>query len=448
MNNDAIIVRLWGEDIGAVFMGKSGYTFTYSDRYIKNGVEVAPLMMPLSKAGYSFPRLNDETYYGLPGMIADALPDRFGNAVINAYMQTRGIAPNRITALQRLAYIGRRGMGALEFEPVDNGTHEQTIYREPLIMRDMVESARRVLSGEMPDIRSQLIEIGASAGGARAKAVIGYNPETGNIVSGQFDVPDGYLHYLIKFDGVEGRRRGVYGRRESAYLSMATDAGINAPDHFLIEDEDRAHLMIRRFDRAEGGGKLHMQSLCGMAHLDFNQRMVTDYSMFLRVIRQLGLGAREVEEAFRRMVFNVLGVNRDDHTKNQSFLMAHDGQWSLSPAYDLAFAWNPNPDSWTHQHQMLINGKSLGITRDDLLAVGSVGGIKKQVMDEIIEQVVAAIDRWPDFAAMAKVGQEEFDLISVKQSEARGFVFPELRAIKDQNNHKIGRSEEFLSPGD
>ncbi|MBD3816808.1 MAG: type II toxin-antitoxin system HipA family toxin, partial [Halothiobacillus sp.] len=436
MNNDAIIVRLWGEDIGVVFMGNNGYAFTYSDQFMKNRIEVAPLMMPLSKTEYSFPRLNDETYYGLPGMIADALPDRFGNAVINAYMQTRGIAPGKITALQRLAYIGRRGMGALEFEPADDGAHDQSIYREPLVMRDMIESARRVLSGEMPDIRSQLVEIGASAGGARAKAVIGYNPDTGNIVSGQFDVPNGYQHYLIKFDGVEGSRSGIYGRRESAYLSMAAAAGINVPDHFLLEDEDRAHLMIRRFDRTESGEKLHMQSLCGMAHLDFNQRMVTDYSLFLRIIRQIGLGAREVEEGFRRMVFNVLGVNRDDHTKNQSFLMGPQGQWSLSPSYDLAFAWNPSPDSWTHQHQMLINGKSLGITRDDLRAVGSVSGIKRQAMDEIIDEVAAAIEQWPDFAAAAGVGEEDFDLIRSKQSEARAFVFPKLRYMTDHGGNE------------
>lgn len=422
--SDAIIVRLWGENIGAVFMGSRGYAFAYSDQFTNRGVEVSPLLMPLSNLSYSFPRLNDETYYGLPGMIADALPDKFGNAVINAYMQTKGIAPNKITALQRLAYIGRRGMGALEFEPVDDGTHENSLYREPLVMRDMIESARRVLLGEMPDIRSQLIEIGASAGGARAKAVIGYSPDTGNIVSGQFDVPDGYQHYLIKFDGVEGTRRGIYGRRESAYLSMAAAASINVPDHFLLEDEDRAHLMIRRFDRTERGEKIHMQSLCGIAHLDFNQRMTTDYGTFLRVIRQLGLSAVETEEGFRRMVFNVLGVNQDDHTKNQSFLMDRQGQWSLAPAYDLAFAWNPDPSSWTHQHQMLINGKALGITRNDMHEVAKAGSIKKVRVDEIIDEVADAIRLWPEFAADAKVGDEEFHLIEGKQVEAMASVSP------------------------
>lgn len=256
--NDAIVVRLWGEDVGAVYAGNRGYTFAYADAFIRDQIELSPLVMPLANMPYRFPRMNEETYYGLPGLLADALPDRFGNAVINAYMQSRGIAPSTITALQRLAYIGKRGMGALEFEPVDEGTHDSDIYREPLVMRDMVEAARRVLSGGIPDMRSQLIEVGASAGGARAKAVIGYNPQTSQIVSGQFDIPEGYQHYLIKLDGAEGGRRGVYGRRESAYLSMAAAAGIQTPEHSLYDDEDRAHLMIRRFDRTDTGEKLHM----------------------------------------------------------------------------------------------------------------------------------------------------------------------------------------------
>lgn len=424
--NDAIVVRLWGEDVGAVYAGNRGYTFAYADAFIRDKIELSPLVMPLANMPYRFPRMNEGTYYGLPGLLADALPDRFGNAVINAYMQSRGIAPSTITALQRLAYIGKRGMGALEFEPVDDGTHDSDIYREPLVMRDMVEAARRVLSGGIPDMRSQLIEVGASAGGARAKAVIGYNPQSGKIVSGQFDIPEGYQHYLIKLDGAEGGRRGVYGRRESAYLSMAAAAGIQTPHQFLLEDEDRAHLMIRRFDRTDTGEKLHMQSLCGLAHLDFNQRMTTDYGVFIRVIRQLGLSSGEVEEGFRRMVFNVLGVNRDDHTKNQSFLMDRQGRWSLAPAYDLAYAWNSNPESWTHQHQMLINGQASRITRPDMHAVAKVGSIKVARADEIIDEVANAIWRWPEFAEAAGMGDQETEMIGGHQVASMKLIDPPI----------------------
>lgn len=417
--NRAISVQLWGQDVGTIFLtDRDSYSFVYSDEWINIGIELSPLVMPLGRDVYRFPNLNRDTYYGLPGLIADSLPDKFGNSVIDAYMQQNGISPLSVTSLQRLAYVGRHAMGAMEFEPADKASHNGEHYKEPLAMRDIVESARRIINSEFTEVRSEFFGIGSLAGGARAKAVIGYNPQTCNIVSGQLDVPEGYTHYLIKLDGTDGSH-GVYGRRESAYLSMARAAGIQTPDHFLFEDDGQAHLMVKRFDRTESGEKVHMQSLCGLAYLDFNQRMVTEYSTFLRIIRQLNMGADSLEEAARRMAFNVLGVNRDDHTKNQSFLMDRDGRWSLSPAYDLAFAWNEAPDSWTHQHQMLVNGKARGITRQDMRDAVKQVDIRPARMDEIIDQVDAALAEWPRFAEGAGMSGDDMALIQSKQQEAR-----------------------------
>lgn len=414
----SIRVMLWGKEMGRVGYNLiNGYVFAYSPEWIASGINPSPLMMKLKKGGYKFLNLNPQTYYGLPGLIADALPDRFGNAVIDAYMLSKGLMPESITALQRLAYIGRRGMGALEFEPSDGPDGQESVFQEPLVMREMVESARRLISGEVEDALGPLVEIGSSAGGARAKAVVGYNAVTRSIISGQFDLPPGYKHYLIKLDGVEGKS-GIYGRREMAYLDMAAAAGITVPEHFLLEENGHAHLMIRRFDRADDGQKIHMQTLCGLAHLDYNQRMTTDYSAWLRIIRGLNLGQPAIDEAFRRMVFAVAGVNCDDHTKNQSFLMDKKGVWSLSPAYDLAYAWNPSPDHWTHRHQMLINGNAWAITRGDLLAVGAAVDIKAKDANNLIDHVLWAVGQWLDFAGKAGLNEQNAMMILDRQKEA------------------------------
>lgn len=413
---------LWGMEVGIVQHSQfSGYSFTYAPEWIATGIQPSPLVMPAKRGSFAFRSLNPETYQGLPGMIADALPDKFGNAVIDAYMSQRGINAASITALQRLAYIGRRATGALEFEPVLESTEDQAVYSEPLAMKHMIESARKVISGQPVDALSQLLEVGSSAGGARAKAVVGYNPVSGDLVSGQFDLPQGFEHYLIKFDGVEGAS-GVYGRRESAYLSMAKSAGINTPDHFLLSDEDRAHLMVKRFDRTNTGEKLHMQTFCGLAHVDFNQRMTTEYGMFLRTINALGLDTHSLEEGFRRMVFNVAGVNCDDHTKNISFLMNKDGGWSLSPAYDIGFAWNPKADHWTNQHQMLVNGKGWGITRNDLHQVAAAVSIKPNRANELIDEVLAAFANWMEFATQAGMKENDSASIMQKQKEAMSWL--------------------------
>lgn len=419
LGRNQIRINLWGKEVGLLsFERSSGYSFAYSPAWVDTGVNPSPLMMPVRNGVYSFPSLNPETYHGLPGMIADALPDRFGNAVIDAYMAQQGVDAESVTVLQRLAYIGRRAIGAMEFEPVFANSDDLSIFSKPLVMQEMIESARKLIAGHPNDVMGQLLEIGSSAGGARAKAVVGYNPATGELVSGQLDLPDGYQHYLLKFDGVEGKS-GVYGRRESAYLSMAKAAGINTPEHFLLADADRAHLMIKRFDRTDLGEKIHTQTLCGLAHLDFNQRMTTDYAVFLRAINAMGLGRAAIEEGFRRMVFNVAGVNCDDHTKNQSFLMDKNGGWSLAPAYDLAYAWSPQPDHWTHQHQMLVNGKAAGITRDDLHEVGAVVGIKPDHVDQIIDEVLSdGLAHWLSFAQDAGMEEQDAQTIMDKQKEA------------------------------
>ncbi len=437
-----IRVILWGEEVGLVHPSSVNpglFVFRYSSEWLKSasesGLSPAPLTMPITPTPYSFSGLRKETFHGLPGMIADAMPDRFGNAVIDAHMSKRGIFPDRVTILQRLAYIGRRAMGALEFEPADEDAHANSEYRDPLIMRDLVESARAAIQGKIPDVHDALIEIGSSAGGARAKAVVGYNHRTEEIVSGQLGIPDEFAHYLLKFDGVEGVE-GVYGRRESAYLSMARSAGIDTPEHFLIESGDRAHLMIKRFDRTGGGDKLHMQTLCGLSHMDFNVRSVNEYSAFFRTMSAIGLGVDAIEEGFRRMVFNVAAVNRDDHTKNQSFLMTPEGRWSLAPAYDIGFAWNPNPDNWTHQHQMLVNGKGDQIHLSDLIATGEITGLPLSRMESIIQDVMTAIDDWPAFAE--KAGMQGGDMARIREHHQKS-----MRELDDQDNKSQGTAGLF-----
>jgi len=421
-----INVKLWGNHIGRLWHDKGrGYVFRYNNDWIDGGAEVSPIHMPLSRRDFVFRGLNPETYYGLPGLIADALPDRFGNAVINGWMASKGITSARITPLERLAYIGSRGMGALEFEPEDSLTGELKGYAAPLVMRELVESARKGLRGGMLSIRDQLVQVGASAGGARAKAVIGYNRATRDIVSGQFDIPEGYVHALIKMDGVDGKP-GIYGRREAAYLAMAQESGIKVPYFELFTDDERQHLIVERFDR-DGNEKLHMQSLCGLAHVDFNQRLVTDYAVLMRTMRMIGLGWEDIEESFRRMVFNVLVVNCDDHTKNISFLMDQSGKWSLSPAYDLSYAWSDSPEKWTHGHQMTINGKSLDINMDDVVEVGRIAGMSRNEVSVIVDKVALAICAWPEIAARYRVDEVSVQVIQdahVRAMQSMGLVYP------------------------
>lgn len=416
---NAVRVVFQGATVGALAesRGRPGvYTFAYEPDFAARGIELSPLVMPLAGPSVrTFPELSRETFMGLPGLVADALPDRFGNLLINAHLSRQGRVASSITTLGRLLYTGHRAMGALEFEPampLETGDPPQA-----LALRELVESARRAIRGQFGRVAPQLIQVGTSAGGARAKAVIGFNPTTTDIVSGQFDLPSGFEHWLLKFDGVneEGQLgpSGYFGRIEYAYWVMAQAAGIAMTECRLLLEEKRAHFMTRRFDRV-GNKKLHVQSLCALRHLDFNTPYVYDYEEYLRAILELGLGAPALEEGFRRMVFNVVAKNCDDHTKNLAFLMdPESGTWRLAPAFDMTFAHNPAPEKWTKQHQMLVNGKARNIERGDLLAVAKKFSIKSGA--DIVAAVEDAVAFWPTFAWSAGLSEKLAAEVARKQ---------------------------------
>jgi serine/threonine-protein kinase HipA len=420
-------VRIWRKAVGAVALDPQlgYYAFEYQPAFLHAGIELAPLMMPLASASepFAFTDLAESTYRRLPGLLADALPDDFGNALIDAWMAREGVRPENITALDRLAYMGKRGMGALEFKPVIGPRPSKA--PTAIELSALVESARRAVQGGLDTdahaeaALAQIIQVGTSAGGARAKAVVSWNPSTREIRTGQFDVPAGFEHWLIKFDGVgTDERLGVsrdYGRIEYAYHLMALAAGITMSPCRLLEENGRAHFMTKRFDR-EGNAKHHVQTLCGLAHLDFRQKATHDVSQLLLAIDRLGLGYEAREEAFRRIAFNVMAANCDDHTKNVSFLLREGGGWELAPAYDVTHAYNPQGE-WTYQHLMSVNGKFADISRDDLLAAADRFGIG--TAPRVIAQVGDALASWPQFAKHAKVTAVEVKRIGAHHRRLR-----------------------------
>ncbi len=418
--SSAANVLLWGTRIGAVSLpdGEQAASFEYDPEFVASGIEPAPLEMPLQAARtFRFPGLSPRSFAGLPGMLADSLPDRYGNALIDAWLATQGRAPESFDAVERLCYIGRRGMGALEFRPA-RGPRAATDH--PVDVEALAELAAEVMahradlavSLRKPGRRGALREIlrvGTSAGGARPKALIALDPESGEVRSGQLDLPTGFEHWILKFDGVDdssrelGASRG-YGAIELAYSRMAGRAGIEMGECRLLEEGGRRHFMTRRFDRAETGDKLHMQSLAALAHLDFNQPGGNSYEQAFQVIRRLGLPSTAAEQQFRRMVFNVVARNQDDHVKNIAFLMDRSGHWSLSPAFDLVYAHNPE-GRWTARHQMSINGKLDRIAVTDLRAVGALASLPRGRAETILGEVVDAVRAWPELAAEAGVGE-------------------------------------------
>ena len=416
---DAIEVRVWGKKVGAVALDpKLGYyVFEYEPAFVKTGIELAPRAIPLSEAPgpFVFTSLPEATYKRLPALLADALPDDFGNALIDAWMAKQGVERDSITTLDRLAYMGKRGMGALEFKPVKGPSAKSST---ALALADLIEEARRAVHGELgsDDLAqaalSQIIKVGTSAGGARAKAVVAWNPKTEEIRAGQFDVEEGFEHWLLKIDGMgEDRELGGsqdYGRIEYAYHKMAAAAGIDMSPCRILVENGRAHFMTRRFDR-DGNRKHNMQTLCAMAHLDYKQKASHDYNQLFQTIDQLRLGYEAKEEAFRRMAFNVMAANCDDHTKNFSFLLREGEGWTLAPAYDVTHAHNPK-GAWTSQHLMSVNGKFTDITRQGLLTVADRFGIGTAT--KVLGQIGHAVKAWPDFATSANVSPKERDRIS------------------------------------
>ncbi len=419
-------VRLWGRTIGAVALmeAEDVATFEYAPAFQSSGIELAPLVMPLSDRVFRFPELPRQTFHGLPGLLADSLPDRFGHQLIEAWLSARGRAPGSMNAVERLCYTGRRGMGALEYEPrigPDAGRSRR------LEVDALVELASRVLGqrdslqvsfGEDTSERAMadILRVGTSAGGARAKAVVAWNPNTGEVRSGQVEPGTGFEHWLLKFDGVRGNRDRElddpqgYGAIEYAYHRMALDAGIEMTECRLFEENHRRHFMTRRFDRTDDGGKLHMQSLCAMAHFDYNAPGAYSYEQAVQVMRRLRLPMDQIEQFYRRCVFNILGRNQDDHVKNIAFLMDRSGRWRLAPAFDLVFSYNPHGD-WTARHQMTLNGRRDQFSYEDFQALARVAGLKRGLDRALFNEVRQSLLDWPRHARQAELPRTSIERI-------------------------------------
>jgi serine/threonine-protein kinase HipA len=411
-------VRLWGRRIGAASMddGRDYAAFQYTAEFAESGIEVAPLSLPLSQRVYEFPELPRRTFHGLPGLLADSLPDRFGNTLIDAWLATQGRTPKSFSAIERLCYTGTRGMGALEFAPVlgPRPRKTTTIDIDALVRlaSDVLSEHQHLkgrLSGEgRKKALADILRVGTSAGGARAKAIIAWNRKTNEVRSGQVAAGPGFSYWLLKFDGVAGNKDKElddpqgYGVIEYAYSMMARAAGIAMNECRLLEEHGRRHFMTRRFDRLADGGKLHMQSLGALAHFDYNNAGAYAYEQAFLVIRQLGLPMASLEEQFRRMLFNIVARNQDDHVKNIAFLMNKAGRWTLAPAFDVTYSYNPS-GTWTATHQMTLNGKRDAFVMADVHAGARSAGLKRGRADALLEEVRAAVARWRDFAARAKL---------------------------------------------
>lgn len=407
-------VRMWGRTIGAVALSESleVASFQYDPAFVRSGIAVAPLMMPPSNRVYSFPALDRGTFHGLPGLLADSLPDKFGNALIDSWLVSQGRSGGSFSAVERLCYTGDRGMGALEYVPLLGPTGDSS---ESLSVAALVQLASAVLhqrqglqtsieeSAVPADAMRSILRVGTSAGGARAKAVIAWNPSTNEVRSGQVRAGEGFSYWLLKFDGVSGNSDKElddpqgFGAIEFAYAQMARAAGIQMTECRLLEENGRRHFMTKRFDRTESGGKLHMQSLGAIAHFDFNMAGAYSYEQALVVARRLDLPMAAIEEQFRRMVFNVMSRNQDDHVKNIAYLMDQRGNWALSPAFDITYSYNP-VGMWTSQHQMSINGKRDNFAVADFEACAQNSSMKRGRARSIYGEVCAAVERWPEFA--------------------------------------------------
>ncbi|MDR0876810.1 MAG: type II toxin-antitoxin system HipA family toxin [Treponema sp.] len=415
-------VRLWGGVIGSVFLGdETTASFEYERSFRQSGIQVAPLTMPLGETIYRFPQLPLESFHGLPGLLADSLPDKFGNALINAWLAGEGRSPDSFNAVERLCYTGKRGMGALEFYPlIDQGFTQA----RKLEIGRLVELASRVLQhrenfellweGNSPqDEKSaeQILQVGTSAGGARAKAVIAWNPQTNEIRSGQIEAGAGFEYWLMKFDGVQGNRDKEladaqgYTNIEYAYYLMARAAGITINECRLFPEQGRSHFMTKRFDRTGAGEKIHMQTLGALAHYDYNEAGSHSYEEVFPIIRALDMPVEDTEQFFRRMVFNLCARNQDDHVKNISFLMDRRGRWRLSPAYDITYGYQKD-GVWTGQHQMSVNGKRDNFDTEDIIQCGKTAGLVRGRALELIGEVENALHDWPNFAAQGQVDEE------------------------------------------
>lgn len=413
--NNAVEVRLWGRRAGAAAWDdeRGCAVFRYDDEFIESGLEAAPVMMPLSDALYQFDDLQERPYLGLPGLLADSLPDKFGSQLINGWFARRGLGPDDFSPIDRLCYIGERAMGALEFEPAENAGLENSV---EIAVADLISVAARIVTKhenfeavfeENEDTVMDLLSVSTSPGGARAKALLAVHPDTNDVRSGQITAPPGYGYWIFKFDGVNDEREleetQNIGRMEYAYYLMARDAGVEMAESRLFEEGGRAHFMTRRFDRRENGEKLHVQSLAAMNHFPWAQPGLVGYEELFQTIRRLQIGMPAVEQCFRRMVFNVLARNHDDHAKNHAFLMGADGVWSLAPAYDLTHSFKPG-HRHTGSHQMSAAGKRDNFTRADLVDIGKKFDLRRA--GDVFDSVEKAAGRWRSHAEAANLTEQ------------------------------------------
>lgn len=416
-------VHLWGTLVGHVSWNEETElgAFEYDSEFLQAPVEPSPIKMPKNKSIYSFRGLDKNTFKGLPGMLSDSLPDKYGNALIDVWLATQGRTSDSFNAVERLCYIGSRGMGALEFKP---SSYKKKTSQTPIEVSEMVRLASEILTDresfkenlshtndkKLKESLTNLLVIGTSAGGARAKCLIAFNEKTKEVRSGQVKSSEDFTYWLMKLDGVSNNRdkelndpKG-YGRIEYAYSLMAKECGIDMAECRLFEENERAHFMTKRFDRKNGGEKVHMQTLCAIAHYDFNMPGAYSYEQALEVIRKVVTNNlhHALEQQFRRIVFNIIGRNQDDHTKNISFLMEKNGVWSLSPAYDITYSYNPN-GGFTTKHQMSVNGKRDGFTVEDLIDLGLKADLNKFKSKKIVDEVKEVFLKWNSYAEIAKV---------------------------------------------
>jgi serine/threonine-protein kinase HipA len=424
------IVKIWGQQVGAVaWDGQTGLaSFEYDTTFKNLNWELSPLKMPINsgRGVFSFPELkqgkNDlyDTFKGLPGLLADVLPDRYGNELINLWLAQQGRPLNSMNPVEMLCFIGTRGMGAMEFEPANFNVNKSSFSIE---MDSLVDIAKKMLSQKVSfqtnlkkydeQAIMQIITIGTSAGGARPKAVIAYNEKSGEVRSGQTITPKGFEHWLLKLDGVSDVQLGAsdgYGRVEMAYYNMAISCGIDMMPSMLFEENGRAHFMTKRFDREQGDIKHHMQTLCAINHFDYNSVTSFSYEQLFQTMRELSLSYADAEQMFRRMVFNVISRNCDDHTKNFAFRLKKEGKWELAPAYDLCHAYRPN-HQWVSQHALSINGKRKDINKSDLLVIGNSIHCKRAA--EIVDEIESIVMNWDRFASEVGVSKELIEAIDV-----------------------------------
>lgn len=426
---DAKVV-LWGTDVGAVSWVDDrdiGY-FQYFKSFVDRGIELSPLMMPLRLDPYSFPNLSKATFRGLPGLLADSLPDKFGNAIIDAWLASENRSPESFNPVDRLCCIGSRGMGGLEFVPA---IFEKTAKTKKVEISKLVDLSNQILNQRAglagvlagKDDREALkdiLRVGTSAGGARAKAILAWNPDTNEFRSGQITAPDGFQYWILKFDGISNNRDNEiadpqgYGKIEYAYYRMAKEAGVKMMSCRLHHEGGRSHFTTKRFDRKEDGSKLHMQSLGAMVHADFKEPAEYSYEQAIQVMKYLNLPKEDLEQFVLRAMFNVIGRNQDDHVKNIAFLMDRNGEWRLSPAFDMTYAYNPSGE-WTNGHQMTIQNKRDMFTREDLVSLADIAEIKPNRANEMLDRVITSIKQWRNIAEEEKVFEDQIQKIQSTQ---------------------------------